>query len=64
MPKLFCGIVLLFAVLLANTTHGYYGGMSRYGSRYGNAEFDTDWIWIGGEILPGNTRIYKMREVF
>ena len=52
MRRLFCGIVLLFSVLLANTTLGYYGQMNRYGP-----EFDTDWIWVGGEILPGNTNV-------
>lgn len=57
MRKLFCGAVLLFSVLLANTSLGYYGGMSRHG----NVDFDTDWIWVGGEILPGRPK-FKLSQ--
>lgn len=58
MRRLFSGIVLLFSVLLANTALGYYGGSNRQ-----VAEFDTDWIWVGGEILPGNTDAENVKIV-
>lgn len=56
MRRLFCGIVLLFSILLENTAQRYYGGMNRYG-----ADFDTDWIWVGGEILPGRPK-FKLSQ--
>lgn len=56
MRRLFSGIVLLFSVLLANTALGFYGGGNRQ-----VAEFDTDWIWVGGEILPGSPK-FKLSQ--
>jgi len=56
MRKLFCGIVLLFSALLANTALGYYGDYGGYGS-----DFDTDWIWVGGEIIPGRPK-FKLSQ--
>ena len=54
MHKLFCATVLLFSALLVNTAHGYYGGTYDPNSRHGDVNFDTDMLWVGGEILPGN----------
>merc|ERR1740124_1226271 len=50
MRRLFWGIVLLFSVLLANTALGYYG-----------SDFDSDWISVGGEIIPGRPK-FKLSQ--
>ena len=58
MRKLFCGAVLLCSVLLANTALGYYGDYGGYGS-----DFDSDLFFVGGEIIPGNDILTKVKIV-